>query len=64
MTQHHSSEAGRNYNVMHNESLIFNHVTAYLSFVIIPHITAIVSLKGVIRSITEYGLQLNKEKKN
>ena len=30
----------------------------YLFLIIIPHISAIVSLKGVIRSITECGLQL------
>ena len=33
----------------------------YLFLIIIPHISAIVFLKGVIRSITECGLQLRKE---
>ena len=31
--------------------------------VIIPHVTAIVFLERVTRSIMEYGLQLNKERK-
>ena len=43
--------------------IIITRIATYLFLVVIPHVTAIVFLECVIRSITEYGLQLNKERK-
>ena len=63
--QHHNSGAGEQ--LISQWLLIVlavnNRIATYLFLVIIPHVTAIVSLECVIRCITEYGLQLNKERK-